>query len=214
MQVEDWGLIPYQEALQKQYLYRDQILNGERSHTLVLCSHPPVVTLGKKSTPQDLIGWQGEVVTVARGGKATYHGPEQIILYPLLNLEDFQKNLGGHLRCLEQAVVATLNQYNLRARGNPDYAGVWVQGSTQENLTEKKIASIGIAVHKWVTYHGLSFNYQLSEQAFSGILACGYQYNVMTSLEKCVTLLPSREQVQKSLVDQYMQLMGKSFLSH
>ena len=206
MQVEDWGLIPYREALEKQYLYRDQVLSGERSHTLVLCSHPPVVTLGKKSTPLDLIGWQGDVVAVERGGKATYHGPDQIILYPILNLEEFQKNLGGHLRNLEQAVVATLNQYNLQARGNPDYAGVWVQ--------EKKIASIGIAVHKWVTYHGLSFNYQLSEQAFSGILACGNPHSTMTSLEKCVPQLPSREQIQKSLVDQYMQLMGKSFRSH
>ena len=187
--VEDWGLVGYQQALEKQLDLVDRVASGESPDMLVICTHPPVVTLGRGTQPEDVFGWKGELIETSRGGRATYHGPNQIVMYPILNLNKNRKSfasrdLHGYLRALEAALVAALQNDlpEVEARtvkpvdGGPSLTGVWVG--------ERKVASIGVAVKKWVTYHGVALNVSADENAFQGINPCGFQTSIMTSFEE------------------------------
>jgi lipoyl(octanoyl) transferase len=178
---EDWGQLPYAEALAKQRQLVEQVIRGEASETLVACSHPPIVTLGKKTSVGDVTDWQGELLAVERGGRATYHGPGQVVLYPIINLNQCgrERDLIQYLHSLEHAIVQALSDWGIEGEGDLQEGrgtGVWVNG--------KKIASIGIAVKRWVTYHGLAINVFADDLAFVGINPCGLQREQMTSIEE------------------------------
>lgn len=191
----DWGLIHYAEALERQMILVEKVASGEMPDTVAFCSHPPVVTLGRSSKPQDLIGWQGDLIEVSRGGRATYHGPNQLVIYPILNLSHERKSLkprdiGAYLRSLENILIDILYDVEILAAAktidsvdeNGDKisaTGVWVG--------DKKIASIGIAVKKWVTYHGLALNVRQDPSAFQGLRPCGFNARVMTSVEEVLS---------------------------
>lgn len=200
LDIINWGLIPYHEAHQRQLDFVERRLRNEIQDSLILCSHPPVVTLGKLSEPEDLLGWTGEVVRVERGGRATYHGPGQLVIYPILHLKNYELNLSGLLRALEASIVNWLGSLGLVARGNPNYAGVWVK--TPQG-TELKVASIGLAVRRWVTYHGLALNLTHDQLAFQGIRSCGHQGPVMTNLEQ-LGLQLERECIERGIVEHFM----------
>lgn len=186
MRVEDWGLIDYGLSSTRQLERVDEIAEGAEER-LVICTHPPVVTLGRASTSEDIQGWSGAIFESSRGGRATYHGPNQIVIYPLIDLRRShahlrERDVHDYLRQLEQATVLSLKDLGLpgaEARtskvGELSLTGVWVG--------TKKIASIGIAVRKWVTYHGVAINILRDETAFQGINPCGFSVGVMTSLE-------------------------------
>lgn len=194
---EDWGLIPYQEALDKQLSYvekLDRALNNHEDHPgfLIFCSHPAVVTTGRQTKPDDIFSWQGQVIEISRGGRATYHGPSQIVVYPIISLKNPRHNRGpqevrGYLRAFEEAIVQTLKEFGIVAIGKTpqkipgevaetDETGVWI-GS-------QKIASLGIAVKKWITYHGAAINFADDPTAFVGINPCGFKTETMVSVEK------------------------------
>ncbi len=191
MKIEDWGLIDYLPAQKLQQQYVEEVIAGTREETLVICSHHPVVTLGKKARPEDIMGWTGQIVETKRGGQATYHGPGQIIAYPILNLERRNKDIYLFLRQLEKAMELSLNELGLESAGNPDSTGLWVG--------DKKIASIGVAVKRWVTYHGLAINIEFDPLAFTGINPCGMSQNVMTSLKQLIGDTFNRDKFQESL---------------
>jgi lipoyl(octanoyl) transferase len=187
---EDWGLIDYESALKKQTEYVE-IVSLAENHPgfLIFCSHPAVVTVGRQTQATDLYAWTGPVIDVSRGGRATYHGPSQIVVYPIINIKAPRKNRGsqevrGFLRALESAIVETLKTYSISAHGKTsdksesglEDTGVWVQ--------DKKIASCGIAVKKWITFHGAAINVFDDVTAFAGINPCGYKPDTMISLEK------------------------------
>lgn len=184
--LESWGLVSYEEASQRQLAAVEAVAEGQPER-LILCSHPPVVTLGRASSADDLSGWTGETYSSSRGGRATYHGPSQIVIYPILNLKKDRagipaRDIHAYLRALEQATVASLRECGLRGcearshqAGGISLTGVWVG--------KKKIASIGIAVRKWITYHGVAINIYHDPQAFRGISPCGFSSETMTSLE-------------------------------
>ena len=166
---------------------------------LIFCSHPPVVTLGRGTRREHLTSWQGEVVDVERGGSATYHGPGQVVVYPLLDLRQpfgqrKAKDIIAYLRHLEQAVVATLQYFGLEAQGKdvkeglqpqkPLDTGVWIGG--------KKVASLGIAVRQWITLHGLAINLYRDRGAFKGIQPCGMNPSQMISVEDLLNRKLSR----------------------
>lgn len=200
---EDWGLIPYAEALERQLRTLDIIHEGQHSGTVVFCSHPPVVTCGRSTTPEDLMGWSGDTYEVSRGGRATYHGPSQLVVYPLINLKHASQHRAsgevvGFLRQLENSIIAALNDLNIPAIGRSlqkksddtsttDETGVWVSLNNGKTF-DRKIASLGIAVKKWITYHGAAINLYDDPQAFTGIRPCGFQTNVMISLQSCLEL--------------------------
>lgn len=209
MRVEDWGLIEYGLSSARQLERVDEIAEGA-DERLVICTHPPVVTLGRASTPEDIQSWAGATIESSRGGRATYHGPSQIVVYPMIDLRRTHQNIRerdvhSYLRNLEQATVSALQQLGLNNAesrtakvGELSLTGVWI-GS-------KKIASIGIAVRKWVTYHGVAINILKDEQAFQGINPCGFSVGVMTSLEAelgQVSLDKSKAVFQKQFTAQF-----------
>jgi lipoic acid synthetase len=205
--IEDWGLIEYSEALKRQEAYVEEVANGARQSTLVFCSHPPVVTTGRRTQPEEVEEWRGPIVAVSRGGKATYHGPNQIIVYPIIDLKKFKKDVTGLLRTLEQCVVSTLDAIGIEATGQnaSGETGVWV--------ANKKIASLGIAIRHWVSYHGLALNGENDPNAFKGIKPCGLSRDAMTTVEALVQDRPSsftREQLQTALAHELKLAFAKS----
>lgn len=197
MKISNLGLIPYQGAWEYQKSCVTRVTENRDREEIIICHHPAVVTLGKKSTPSDLCGWQGETVAIERGGKATYHGPSQIVVYPILDLKKRGNDIYKYLRNLEMGVVELLSLYGLSARGDHENTGVWCQ--------EKKIASIGVAIKKWVTYHGIAFNIYRDEMAFKGINPCGFETNVMSSLEEMIHKKIGRESLEDTLAQIYIE---------
>lgn len=187
---EDWGLINYQQALEKQTDYVQKIAS-DATHPgyLIFCSHPAVVTIGRQTQADDVFAWNGPVIEVSRGGRATYHGPSQVVVYPILNLKNPRAGRGpqeirGYIRALEQVIILTLKNYGIESQGKTQHeekspledTGVWVN--------QKKIASLGIAVRKWISFHGAAINVSKDETAFRGLNPCGYKSSTMTSLEE------------------------------
>jgi lipoyl(octanoyl) transferase len=196
IQCIDWGLLPYQEAFDRQKQLVDKIIKNEEPEQIIFCSHPPVVTLGRGTQPGDVFGWSGETVEVNRGGRATYHGPNQVIAYPLVHVGKAQEHfadkkipandLHSYMRSLEKSVLDVLAQFDVHAQAqstqrqvgdveDKEATGVWIEN--------KKIAAIGIGVKAWVTSHGVALNIWSDEQAFKGILPCGFRAEQVTNLE-------------------------------
>ena len=187
MKIEDWGHIEYESSVAKQLALLECVHEGSSDETLVFCSHPAVVTLGRGSVPEDTAEWKGSIYQSSRGGRATYHGPNQLVAYPILDLKRAhrgfkQRDVHAYLRALESATVAVIREIGLvsaEARtskaGEISLTGVWVG--------EKKVASLGIAVRKWITYHGVAINVTEDPSAFAGIRPCGFASSVMSSLE-------------------------------
>lgn len=205
---EDWGLIPYQEALNKQLVYVDLLTrNPEHPGFLVFCTHPPVVTVGRQTEASDVFSWTGELVEISRGGRATYHGPSQLVIYPILNLKNPRAGRGpqeirGYLRALEQAIVLSLKEFGIEAIGRTpqkkstekaetDETGVWV-GS-------QKVASLGIAVKNWISFHGAAINLSYDPKAFQGLNPCGFKSETMVSVETLFGQQIDRNQFSKIL---------------
>lgn len=185
MRFESWGEIPYLQASQRQLdLVQARILDRVED-TLVFCTHPRVVTLGRGAKAEDILTWQGEVCESSRGGKATYHGPSQVVVYPIIKLK--HRDVLKYLKDLEEVTIQALGCLGLACTPSRQSGldikdkkliptGVWVNG--------KKIASIGVAIKKWVAYHGVAVNIDKDFGAFVGIQPCGFSSDVMTSLEE------------------------------
>lgn len=185
----DLGLVDYHEA----FLFQEQKVRERQEDliedTLIFCRHPSVVTLGRASKAEDVTTWKGAIQETNRGGRATYHGEGQIVVYPIVSLKENEnlniapQDVRAYLESIENSVVKVLQSYGLKAEtksSKPLEAGqlnrgIWVQ--------DQKIASIGIAVKKWVTMHGVALNFLKDEQAFSGINACGFSTDTYTSLK-------------------------------
>lgn len=202
LNVEDWGLIAYKEALSRQEEYVDQVARELRRETLVFCSHPPVVTLGRGTKEGDVFGWTGEAFEVTRGGRATYHGPSQIVAYPILDLNSRGRDLHLYMRALEGAVLATLDSFGISSEANAlqvEDGAIEASPATGVWIGKRKIASIGIAVRKWISFHGLALNVEHDPAAFQGMKPCGFSPGSVISMEEVLDERPSRITVQTRL---------------
>lgn len=214
LEFQDWGLIDYNEALKKQLELLEVVHEKQSAGYLIFCSHPPVVTLGRATQADDVFDFSGPVIQVSRGGRATYHGPSQILIYAIVNLQLKRKNRNarevvGFLRDFENSIVDVLSLYELQAKGKSlqkkdpqsetDETGVWVGAH--------KVASLGIAVKKWVTYHGAALNFDHDPTAHQGIKPCGFQTSVMTSIEQLLVKKISRKLFSKTLKDQLLKTL-------
>ena len=172
------GMVPYAEALEWQRRLAEDRIAGRLDHdVLLLLEHPPVVTLGRNSQAAHVLERGGvEVFEVERGGDVTYHGPGQLVGYPILDLNGYKKDLHWYLRTLEQALIVALGQLGIPAECHPGLTGVWTRG--------RKIASIGIHVKQWVTWHGFALNVTTDLSDFARIVPCGIPGVVMTSVER------------------------------
>lgn len=193
--MEKWqilqGLTPYSYAarLMDQHVH-DMIYNGALEKILLL-EHDDVYTAGTGASYADLLNAQNiPVIDTGRGGKFTYHGPGQRIIYPMLNLSSptRAKDLKKYVFDLERWIIATLQEFNIDAFIVEDRVGIWVL----DHGSEKKIASIGVRVKKWVTYHGIAVNINTDLKKFDGIIPCGlknYGVTSLQSVEKTVDFL-------------------------
>jgi lipoyl(octanoyl) transferase len=179
--VSNLGTIPYRDALAIQAEIQAQRQADERPDTLLLLDHPPVYTRGRRavaaelSLGEDFYRARGiEIVPTDRGGKVTYHGPGQLVGYPIMRVTD----IGAHLRKMEVAIVAALGEYGIEARSRSDegidYTGVWVE--------DRKIASIGVHISRGVSTHGFAVNVTNDLEPFSWVVPCGLGDVTMTSV--------------------------------
>jgi len=182
LEVIQAGSVSYRDALTWQRELAEDRIAGRLDHdVLLLLEHPPVVTFGRNSRAAHLLNPQGvEVFEVERGGDVTFHGPGQLVGYPILDLGGsggaYKKDLHWYLRTLEQALIDALALLEIPAERNPGLTGVWTRG--------RKIASIGIHVKQWVTWHGFALNVTTDLAHFDRIVPCGIQGVEMTSVER------------------------------
>ena len=196
---KDLGLIDYKEAWDYQEsLFKStvdvkiKIRNGEQGletkNYLLFCEHPHVYTLGKSGDESHLLLNQEELVDnnanfykINRGGDITYHGPGQLVAYPIFDLDHFFSDIHKYLRFLEQAVIDTLEEYGIQSNRVEGLTGVWIEGDTPK---ARKICAIGVKSSRWVTMHGIGFNVNSDLNYFSHIIPCGIDDKAVTSMEK------------------------------
>jgi lipoate-protein ligase B len=173
MRVIDLGLVAFDRAQEFQKKIVKDVIEGRSGATLITCEHPPVITYGRRSNRMNILADEAtlkraevSVCFADRGGDVTFHGPGQLVLYPIIDLREHGKDLDFYLRCLEQAVIDALRQnFGLNAYRRAYQTGVWVGPS--------KVASIGVGVKHWVTYHGLAVNIMTNMDYFRLIRPCG-----------------------------------------
>ncbi|MEW5917163.1 MAG: lipoyl(octanoyl) transferase LipB [Gemmatimonadota bacterium] len=183
----DLGLLPYAEALELQRTAARARIRGALSDdVLFLVEHPPVVTLGRAAqsagvqVPREILAARGvDVFDVERGGDVTFHGPGQLVGYPIFNLKQHKQDLHWYLRQIEEALILSLAEYRVAGFRQAGYTGVWVDAEHP-----RKIASIGVHARDWVTWHGFALNVRTDLSFFDLIVPCGIQNVRMTSLAR------------------------------
>ena len=172
LEVIDLGRLPYSEgySLQEQRLARR--IEGEVNDALFLVEHDHVVTRGRRSAVGDVDGVPFPVLSISRGGEATYHGPGQLVAYPIIELPPGRRDLHRYLRDLEEVVIDTLAVLGVEGRREPGLTGVWIG--------PRKVCSVGVAVRRWVTWHGLALNLSTDLSAFGTFNPCGLRPDSMT----------------------------------
>ena len=223
VQVQDWGLIDYKEAWARQEKLFNETVNlkieirnrqtvpvGEEiadeiitPNYLIFCEHPHVYTLGNSGKAEHLLldekGLEQNDATyyhINRGGDITYHGPGQLVCYPILDLDNFFTDIHLYLRNLEEAVILTLAEYGIQAGRYPGYTGVWLDA---DNARARKISAMGVRCSRWVTMHGLSFNVNNDLTYFNNIVPCGINDKAVTSMQKELGREIDINQLQKIL---------------
>lgn len=201
-QVLDLGLESFARTLSRQEDLVRRRLTGSVPDTLILVEHPPVVTLGRAKsrenlglTPEELRGRGIEFFEITRGGDVTYHAPGQLVGYPIFDLTQHGRDVLRFCRGMEAALIATLVDFGLGARSVPADAGVWIG--------ERKIASLGISVRHWVTFHGFALNVNTDLAGFRVIRPCGKDPAVMTSLAALLGHPVPAEEVRRRVIQHF-----------
>lgn len=186
-----WEIAPqpveYDKAVARMEELARQIADGDATERVWLVEHPPLYTAGTSASDEHLLNDALPVYKTGRGGEHTYHGPGQRVCYVMLNLNDRVQDLRLYVATLEQWILNTLDQFNIKGERREDRVGVWVKRSTKPALAdgtprEDKIAAIGIRVRKWVTFHGISINVEPELSHYEGIIPCGVEGHGITSL--------------------------------
>ncbi len=196
---QDWGLLDYQLAWDKQDAVFSAIVNSKTQNRinnteiptenyLIFVEHPHVYTLGKSGKPDHLLLNEDELeekeasyYKINRGGDITYHGPGQLVGYPILDLNNFFTDIHLYLRTLEEAVILTLSDYGIQAGRYPGFTGVWLDA---DNVKARKICALGVRCSRWVTMHGFALNVNPDLTYFKNIIPCGIDDKQVTSMEQ------------------------------
>ena len=177
------GLVPYEAALARMDAEVASIARGEAEELVWLLEHPPLYTAGTSARDSDLIEPDRfPVYRAGRGGQYTYHGPGQRVAYLMLDLKRRGEDIRAFVAALEDWLIATLAEFNVKGERREDRVGVWVRRPEKGPGVEDKIAAIGIRVRHWVSFHGISLNVDPDLSHFSGIVPCGVQQHGVTSL--------------------------------
>ncbi len=218
------GLIDYQEAwdfqeklfaetVAKKISNRDLPAEQQQqtSNYLLFCSHPHVFTLGKSGKPENLLVDDEKLAEIGasyykinRGGDITYHGPGQLVVYPILDLDNFFTDIHKYLRLLEEAVILTLAEYGVKAGRIQGLTGVWIDFEEQKN--PRKICAMGVKSSRWVTMHGLAFNINTDLDYFNYIVPCGIDDKAVTSLQNELGQQQNLPEVERRLLQNIVRL--------
>ena len=210
------GLINYEESWKKQESIFNKIIDTKiknrnlqkeikTDNYILTCSHPHVYTLGKSGDEKNLLIDKNiiekenlEFFKINRGGDITYHGPGQIVIYPILDLENFFTDIHKYLRSLEEAVILTLKEYNIESGRIKDYTGVWIDIKSDN---PRKICALGVKTSRWVTMHGLALNVNTDLNFFKNIIPCGINDKEVTSISKEIGQDIKIKDVEKKLLN-------------
>lgn len=225
---EDLGLIDYKEAWDYQEKLfaatidkKIRIRNGEFELTtenyLLYCEHPHVYTLGKSGSPDNLLlddhGLEEKGASfyrINRGGDITYHGPGQLVVYPIFDLDQFFTDIHKYMRYLEEAVINTLAEFGITGGRVEGLTGVWIDGDTAR---ARKICAMGVKSSRWVTMHGIGFNVNSDLNYFSNIVPCGIDDKAVTSMQYELGHPVDLEKVKKVLKEKLASQFGYSYAS-
>jgi lipoyl(octanoyl) transferase len=200
------GAVPYLDAWELQRSLAGAVSQGAIPDTVILLEHPPVVTLGRRTDEAELHLPQNatvEVVETDRGGKSTYHGPGQLVCYPVLDLKRHGRDVKQYVRNLEEALIRTLEPLGVEATRLEGLTGVWLQ------RPPRKIASIGVHVSRWVTTHGYALNVDLDPAPFTDwITACGLEDAMFTTISRELERVVTVEEVRPHAVAALEEVFG------
>lgn len=203
----DLGFIDYKEAWDLQKDIHQLRAENKIDDVFFLLEHPNTYTLGKTADKQHLLSDKNfleenkiSVYDIDRGGDITYHGPGQIVGYPIINLSDWKQDTHKYLRAIEEVIIKVCNEYGLNGKRVENYTGVWID--------ERKICAIGIKVSRWITMHGFAFNVNTDLNLFNGIVPCGISDKEVTSLKKELGIEISLAEVKGKIIRHFISEFG------
>ena len=221
------GLLDYQAAWDLQTRVHKQVVERKlarradpgspQHHHLLFVEHPPVYTLGKSGTADHLLLSEEELTArgfsfyrINRGGDITYHGPGQLVAYPIFDLDEFFNDVHRYVRCLEEVVIRTLADYGLTGERDPGFTGVWLAGDAARGQPRRKICAIGVHLSRWTTLHGLAFNVRPDLSHFGNIVPCGIDDadRAVTSLSVELNRTVAVAEVQPVLARHFAEVFG------
>lgn len=226
------GFKNYQQTYKIQKELVKKRHEGKISDTLILVEHPPVFTIGKSGSKKNILApfkkikQEGiEIIEVDRGGDITYHGPGQIVGYPIIDLKNYGKDIHLYLRMLEEVLIKLLDDFDIKAERIKGMTGVWVypvrnkapKATASDEYRRisngKKIASIGIGVSKWITYHGFALNIAPDMGHFAMINPCGLGKGVTSMKEQLDSKCPPQNKIEEKLVESFTEVFSKRNIS-
>jgi len=203
MNILDLGRMSYNSAWDIQKEYHRKVISGKEPDTLIIVEHEPVYTLGKNANDNHLLQSASEeiqVFRIERGGDITFHGPGQIVVYPILDLNRFVKSVSWYMRTLEKIIIDTLSDFEIKAELKDGLTGVWVG--------DEKIGAQGVRISRWVTMHGLALNVNTDLRYFDGIIPCGiFDYGV-TSMEKLMGRKQDINKVKNTIIKYFNNILS------
>jgi lipoyl(octanoyl) transferase len=224
--VQEWGLIPYKSAWEKQEVIFNALIahkmdpanNPSAQQVLAFCEHPHVFTLGKSGDPAHLLiepaqlmeMYEAEFYHNNRGGDITYHGPGQVVGYPLLDLANFSTDLHLYMRNLEEVIIRTLAEYGLEGHRLKGATGVWLD--PDDPVKARKICAMGVKTSRWVTMHGFAINVNTDLKYFDLIIPCGIAGKGVTSLQRELGRVVSPDEVKKKIVAYFGEVFDAEML--
>ena len=196
--VQTIGRKSYKAVWDLQKEMQQQRIKGEIEDTLILVEHDPVYTLGKNANEDHLLQSRDEsvdVFNIERGGDITFHGPGQLVGYPILDLSNYKKSVSWYMRTLEQVLIDTLIEFKIIAQRNDGLTGVWVG--------DEKIAALGVRISRWVTMHGFALNVNPDLSFYDGIIPCGIFDHGVTSMEQLLGETQNNDNVKNMVIEKF-----------
>ena len=196
--VQNIGRKSYKAVWDLQKEMQQQRIKGEIEDTLILVEHDPVYTLGKNANQDHLLQSRDEsvdVFNIERGGDITFHGPGQLVGYPILDLSNYKKSVSWYMRTLEQVLIDTLIEFKITANRNDGLTGVWVG--------DEKIAALGVRISRWVTMHGFALNVNPDLSFYDGIIPCGIFDHGVTSMEQLLGETQNNDNVKNMVIEKF-----------
>jgi len=203
IEIQDWGLIDYQIAWDRQKELVKDIQANRNKNVLVICEHPTVITIGKTGSQSNILYTKEilksngvQVIENNRGGDVTLHNPGQIIAYPIFNLSDFKEDLHWFLREIEECIIELITEYGIKSSRVKGLTGVWVD-------KKRKICAMGLNCSRWVTSHGLALNVNNNLKEFDYIIPCGIRDKQVSSMSAEIGTELAMSEVKRTLINRF-----------